>query len=311
MLRLLAGVFFVVSVAFGQGVGSAAPAPGCAKIDQAVKDPEGLPMCPDVVKQTSAFAIFGCAMKQARAWHPPTQGEIAQTRAMIKAFKDHDYPLMLKAADNVGLQTCRVIEGEDKYILFFTKNGVKDYNGTFFILRDAQKVSNITVIAPHVLTDNYHNNAPLGVQRTFARILIQNGHPKGIAAKLNLGLEGRASDFSHTKNTLGYWAVKAVNEAFPKQIVLHIHGMANPDSVLRRPLDSQVIKAYDKAISENTNIKKFNAFNAYYEIDPPASTSPGLYLKTEIPVRVYLNQPLIVAKIVQEFEKLPIAWGAK
>lgn len=276
----------------------------CDRVNPAVKDADGISMCPDVVKQTSAFAIFSCAMKQALSWHPPTPGEIGQTRSMITAFKSHHYPEMLVSADKVGLQVCRVVDGDDKYLMFFTKYGVKNYNGTFFILRDAEKVSSVTVIAPHVLTDNYHNNAPLGVQKTFARVLIQNGYKKGLGG-------GRISDFSHTKDNLGYWAVKAINEAFPKQLVLHIHGMKDPDSVLRRPLESKVIDAFDRAIRENTGIKDFKGFNAYYEIDPPTSTAPGYYLKTEIPVRIYNNQPLIVAKIVKEFEKLPEAWSAK
>jgi hypothetical protein len=273
------------------------------KIDPSVKDADGIPMCPAVVTQTTAFSIFGPAMKQAKSWHAPTQPEIAQTKAMIKAFKDHDYPQMLKSADAVGLQTCRVIEGDDKYILFLTKYGKSNYNGTFFILRDAEKVSKITVIAPHVLTDNYHNNAPAGVQRTHARALIQNGYHKGLGG-------GRLSDFSHTKDNLGFWAVKALNENFPRQLVLHIHGMKNPNAVLRRPTDSQVIKAFDKAIREHTNITNFQPFNAFYEIDPPNSTAPGLYVKTEIPVRIYMNNINIVASIVTEFEKLPIAWDS-
>ena len=277
----------------------------CAKIDTTKKDPDGIPYCPDVVKETSAFAIFSCAMKQAKSWHAPTQSEIAETRAMLKAYREHRYPDMLVNADKVGLQVCRVIDGDDKYLLFLTKEGKKNYNGAFFGLRDAPKVSNITIISPHVLTDNNHEATALGFQKTKARVLIQNGYKK------SLGGPSRISDFSHTKDNLGYWSVKAVNAEFPGQYVLHMHGQSNPSNVLYAPFKSALADTFEKAVRANTNITEFKLFKAYYVISPPTSTLPGRYVQTEIPVRIYLKDPLIIAKIVSEFEKLPEVWSQK
>ncbi len=137
------------------------------------------------------------------------------------------------------------------------------------------------------------------MQETKALALFQNGHPRG--------KYGRDADFSHTKNTLGWHAVKHFGALYPKSVVFHAHGMVSPSKVLYRPLKSPLAKPYENAIRKLTNITAFQGFNAFYEIDPP-TVNTAWYVKTEIPVRIYRNQPMIMANIVKEWEKEPWAW---
>ena len=308
-----------------------AAAPVCPKVDTTKKDPDGIAYCPSKVVEENAFAgVLHCAMKQATSWHKPQPVEIEQTKQIIKSFKDHNYKAMLAAADKVDLQVCRVVNGDDKYLVFFTKYGVTDYNGPHMMLRDAAKVSNVTIVSPHVLTDNNHLQV-LAFQKSFARIYVQNGHHKGIGAKAGKfirvtqpdgtvkivitepAVSGRISDFSHTANNVGHHAVKQLNESFPNQLFLHIHGMSARDFVMRSPSKNQgslIAQAFDKAITDNTNIKVFKPFSAYYTMKAVSTKVPSLYLQTEVPVRIWLQNPMIGAKIVGEFEKLAIAWPA-
>jgi hypothetical protein len=279
----------------------AAPKP-CPRVDPAVMDESGNPMCPSEVVTNTAYSVFRCGVDQARSWAIPTQAEISSTENMLKAFKNRNYKRMRKMADEVGLQVCRVKKEDDQYLLFFAKYGVKDYNGPFMMLRDAAKVSKVWLIAPHQHSDGYFSAAPRGFQDTHAVAYFQAGHDKG-----GFGAPDRSADFSHSNVALGYHAVKAFGQLYPKSVVLHIHGMKAQGHVLYRPLKGPLAKPFEKAVTKVTKLDDFRGFNAFYEIDPP-TVNTGWYVKTELPAVTYRNNNAVVASLIKEWEAQPFAW---
>jgi len=289
----------ILALAVVSGVAQAA---SCPKVDKAIVDADGTPMCPAAVAEQSAYTVFKCGIEQARSWAIPTKAEITSTTQMFEAFKARNYARMRNKADEVGLQVCRVQTADDKYLVFFAKYGVKDYNGTFMMLRDADKVSKVWLIAPHTHGDGYFAAAPTGFQKTKALAYFQEGHPKA-----GFGAPDRTADFSHSSVALGYHAVKAFGKLYPKKVVFHIHGMAATGHVLYRPLKGPLAKPYEAAVKKVIGIDDFRGFNAFYEIDPP-TVNTGWYVKTEIPAQVYRNNRMVVASIIKEWEKQPFAW---
>lgn len=295
MKRLL----LIVSLCLG-GIGAEPlyAAPGCPKVNPAIKAPDGIPLCPDAVKQKSGWEVFRCAMQDQRSWHPPTKKEIDSSQDMLRAFAARDYKKMLEKADGFRAQVCRVIDGDDKYVLVFAKYGVKDYNSPILMLRDAAKVSKLAILTPHVLTDGYSDHGPLAFKKNHILALWQNGHKKGIA--------DRASDFSHSETTVGHHMYRVFGQLYPKTALGHFHGMKDPDSVLVRSRHKPMQNVFERVVKDLTGIKDYRAFNAYYSLEKVINT--GKYLKTELPTRLYSNRDMIISQIVEAWEKEPWAW---
>lgn len=290
MRKLLIGL----ALALAGETAIAADAP-CAKVDPLKKDKDGIPFCPDVVKQTTAYAVFGCAIHQSTSWHEPSKAEVQNGRALLDAFKAKNYPALLASADKLKAQVCRVVDGDDKYLLVYAKPGVKDYIAPSFILRDAAKVSKLILVAPHMTSDGYFAAAPKALQNSRAVIGYYSGHLKSLG-------QGRDADFSHSKKDLGYNLIKYGSELYPKHAWLHAHGMASTGHVLYRPLKGPLAKPYEAAIKKFTNIERFEGFNSYYEIDSAITAHTGYYVKTEIPAKTYRNNSEILAKIFTYWE---------
>lgn len=273
----------------------------CPKIDFSKKDKDGIAFCPDLVKQSTAYTVFGCAIHQSTSWHEPSKGEVQTGRALLDAFKAKDYPALLANADKLKAQVCRVVDGDDKYLLVYAKPGVKDYVAPSFILRDAAKVSKLILVAPHMTSDGYFAAAPKALQGSHALMGFYSGHLKSLG-------QGRDADFSHSKKDLGYWLIKYASDLYPKHVWLHAHGMSATGHVLYRPLKGPLAKPYEQAIRKFTTIDTFDGFNAFYEIDGAITAHTGWYVKTEIPAKVYKNQPEILAKIFNFWEQSDWAW---
>lgn len=280
----------------------------CPQVDPKKVDADGVPLCPDVVKEKSAFSVFTCAIFAQKTWHPPTKAEIAAGKAMLGAFKAKDYKQLMVSADAMRAQVCRVIDGEDKYLLVYAKPKVRDYNGPNFILRDAAKVSKLVINAPHVTSD-YSSQPPMGVQQSHALALIQNGYRRGLPSPNGKPNEARRTDYSKTQDTLGWHLTQELGKLF-QPVVLHVHGMSDGSKVLYRPIKGPLAKPFEAAVKKFTSITVFEGFNAWYAIDPPVSTGGSAwYVKTELPVRIYKNQPKILANIFNEWELQPWAWN--
>lgn len=299
------------------GVAHGAKPMQCPAIDKSKVDVDGMPFCPADVQTNSAWAVFGCAINQANSFHPPQAAEKKSMQDLLSAFaknraegvKKATTAQLLKAADELNLQACRVThdrEGaKDSYLLVYTKPNVKDYSGAFMMLRET-KSSKIVIIGPHDDSDGTFKVTKVAIAKTSTLALFSNGHKRG---NIKNAESGRATDFVHTENNLGTLQVEMFGKLFPKQVWLHIHGMKDPDTDLYRSRSQVLASAWEKAVSASTNIKDHNPrFNAYFTVDNEVNSN--FYLKAELPARIYGNGDMAVTRIVKEMEKNAFAWDA-
>lgn len=295
----------------------------CGKIDPSVVDPvDGMPLCPQEVTKFSAFSVFRCGLSQANSFHAPTTEEKDETRALLTTWKDirekgknPELGLKIRShADKLDLQICRAIPTADNtYLLAYTKPGVKNYSGAFFILRET-KASRFIVIGPHDGSDGTHTSTKLAIQNSQALALISNGHyKKNIPPNSVPDERGGKGDFAHAseKINLATFAVKVIgNELYEKAIWLHVHGMKNASTVLyriRNPEKNRKFeKAWVKATAKATGIDKFNdSFSAGFHTDEFMSNQ---FIKVEYPAQVHTNRKEHLGKAISEMETYPWAW---
>lgn len=292
------------------------------KMSQPNVDPDGMPIAPDsvITAPGNAYTVFGPAMNQANSWHPPTQQEKNLTTQLltnwqlstINGISKDTTEKILQAADGLGLQVCRVkqqrtengITVNDSYLLVYTKPGIKNYSGAFFMLRET-KHSKVIIISPHDDSDGTYADTKVGLSDTNALACISNGHKRK-----QVGIPGNRdniSDFVHSKNNLGTFAVQLICKMFPASVVLHIHGMVNNQKCLYRCRSDPMAKVFEKAIADNTKLNPgdFGPLNADFTIDPLVNTN--FYIKTEMPAQMHKNNKGVIAEIVQAMEAQP--WG--
>lgn len=276
----------------------------CDQPDVLHPDTDGMPFCPPVVANQSAFAVYRCALADAKSFHKTTPAEKASTKDLIAGFKADSVPQILGAADKLGLQACRVKSADDSYLLVYTKPGVKDYSGAFYMFRE-KGASKVIIVSPHDDSDETFQDTKIGLAKSKAMMTISNGHRRSNGDGLG--------DFVHDPcgENLGCIGTGFVGDMWPGSVWLHVHGMVNPKVVLYRGRSPVFNRAYEKAIKDNTNIDTLNPnFNADFSIDKVVNTD--FYIKTEIPVRIHKANPLVIAKIVTEIETNDWAWpGSK
>lgn len=278
-------------------------------------DPDGMPLAPPEVftSPSGAYSLFGPAINQATSWHTPTVQEKQLTLQLLTNWKQstengiskETTGQILQAADSLGLQVCRAKqerEGvEDSFLLVYTKPGVHNYSGAFFMLRETRH-SKAIIISPHDDSDDTYADTKIGMAETFALACISNGHRRG-----HVGLPdgGKVSDFVHSTDNLGTYAVQQMCLLFPKSVVLQIHGMVNNKECLYRCRNDSMMKVFKKAISDNTKLgpNDFGPLNAGFSIDSMVNTN--YYIKTEIPVSIHLHNKKIIVDIVSDMEKKP------
>lgn len=293
--------FLIGLVLLRVAVGSAAVDKDCPQIDFTVKDTDGVAFCPSAVEEFSAYSVFRCAFGQAQEnlWHPGTDKERKSQGDMLTAFSEHATPRLLSSADELGLQVCRVKKPDDSYLLVYTKPGVKDYNGNFFMLREIG-ASKVIIMTPHDGSDGTQVDTKQAFASSRALIEYSNGHPKGFA-------NGHA-DFLDYANTMGAIATQQIDNLFPRSVWLMIHGSAAPDKILYRSRSKPLANAFVKGCKLATNVKKYDAaFNAGYVVDKLIDSN--YYLKTEIPARIHVDNHGALAKIVKTIEENKWAWN--
>ena len=200
---------------------------GCEQIDQSKKYPDGIPYCPEIIKTNTAFAVTRCAFDQAKAWHPAREGEKKDMNELVQGLKDGDAKAILENADSLRLQVCRSEKDGDKFLLMYTKPGVKDYSGPFLMYREGNQTSGVVIQAPHDGQDGTNRSTRAAFQDSNALALISNGHKRTLSGRKKT-MYGSAfpSDWAHTKTDLGYTAFLAFKNKFPESVHLHIHGLA-------------------------------------------------------------------------------------
>lgn len=283
----------------------------CAQIDPKNTDVDGMPFCPDVVAQNSAWAVYDCAIQQAKSFHPPT---VAEKSAMHNLLLEHQKSTiagpttatttaLLSFADQLNLQACRVsktLDGaKDSFLVVYVKPNINDYSGPFLMLRET-KHSKVALIGPHDDSDGTYADTKVGLANSHALVLVSNGHKRG-----NVGTPN--GDFVHETNNLGTFTVGFIGDMYPGYVWLHIHGMAEPKKALYRSRTDQLSKAFETSIVAHTNIAAdaFGNLNADFTVDSQVNTN--FYLKTEIPARIHENNQGIIASLVRDIEKNPWA----
>ena len=285
----------------------------CPQIDPANKDLDGVPFCPCAVKDDeSVWSLFRCAIQQATSFHAPKETEKASMSAMLESWQNHRSADLLKAADELNLQVCRVSQlnnaQPDTFLVIYVKPGVTDYSGTFFMLRETRH-SKVLVIGPHDDSDSTWIDSKLATSATLAMGTISNGHMRGKVRKE--GDPKGYADFVHTpggsKADLGTFAVEKICAMNKASVVFHVHGMHDQTKVLYRARENTVLaKAYEATIIANTYVREFASLNAYFTIDPIVNTI--WYVKTEIPSGIHRQDRTALARMVIDFEKNTWAW---
>lgn len=298
----------------------------CPQIDLAKRDTDGMPWCPDAVKENSAFAVYRCALKQAKSFHNPTAQEKADMGALISTWKDirekgkspERAAGYLARAAKLNLQACRVKDGGDSYLVTYVKPGIKNYSGPFLLLRET-RASRFVVLSPHDDTDSTHSSSKLALQKTHALAVVSNGHLRGnipLGSSQPVGSSpdsrGGKGDWSHETETinLGTYTVRLISEAYPKRIWLMVHGMSNDQSILyriRNPSQNIALRtAYEKATAAATGMTNFNrSFNADFHTDKYMSNQ---YIKVEYPAKIHRNRQMHLATAIADMEGYAWAW---
>lgn len=311
---ILSGLLISLGLAAGSSHAAQTGDVPCAQIDPGYTDFDGMPLCPDIVKANSASAVFRCAMQQTQVWHAPTTRERENLMGVLSAFKTSvdtgisrgTTEQILDQAEQLNLQACRVkndriYQGRaenDSYLLLYTKPGVKTYSGPFLMLRETDP-SKVVVIAPHDGSDGTNTSTKKALEDSHALAVVSNGYRHGISHQ---------SDFVDHMDTLGAIAIRQLNSLFPQSVYLHIHGMAAGDHVLYRSRSAVLGRAFEKGITQYTNIRAdaFDSFNAGYVTD--AIIKSPFSLKTEIPTRIHLGNPGAMGGLVRTIEDNAWAW---
>ncbi len=284
-------------------------------------DIDGMPLAPDSVLTSpyGAYAVFGPAMTQATSWHEPTPQEKEATLELLTNWKQSTITgpskdtteKIIQAANSLDLKVCRVksskkvdgIDVLDSYLLVYTKPGIRNYSGAFFMLRET-KHSKVIIIGPHDDSDGTFADTKIGMAGSYALACISNGHKRRSIQSEDY----RNSDFCHSINNLGTYALEMVCKMFPNSVCIHIHGMSDNTKCLLRCRNDDMKNVFKKTIADNTILDPddFYPFNAYFTIDELVNTK--FYLKTEIPTGIHMNNKIIIRKIVLDLEKNTWAW---
>lgn len=229
---------------------------GCPQIDVSKKYADEIPYCPELIKTNTAFAVTRCAFEQAKEWHKATDGEKVLMAGLVKGMKDADSSAVLSKADALKLQVCRSEKDGDKFLLLYTKPGVKDYSGPFLMYREGGQTSGVVIHSPHDGQDGTHRSTKAAFQDSNALAMISNGHPRRMSGRSGPNETGAyPSDWAHTSSDLGYQAFQSFKNQFPESIHLHIHGLAanrvlitdsvgwKSDHILRTAMHGAVDKA--------------------------------------------------------------------
>lgn len=291
---LLAASIFSASCTFAQE---------CPQIDISKLDIDGVPFCPAEVESKNAWSVMKCAFYQAKVFHEATDEEKASLRAIFLAHKTtvekgitkDNSAKLLAAADNLKLQVCRVKTAEDSYILAYTKPNIRVYSGPFLMLREL-KPSKVIVMSPHDGTDMTDHDTKVAFQQSKALGMFSNGYKKN-----------KEIDFLRNVKALGATGLRQMDEIFPKSVWLMIHGMKDSTKVLYRSRSKPLGAAYEEGIEKAMDISQFAPLNAGYPIDPFITS--GLYLKTEIPVKMHHNREAALGRVVKTIETKGFAWG--
>lgn len=288
------------------------PKTPCPQIDLKVKDRDGVPFCPCEVKAGTAWAVFRCAVQQATSFHAPTEPEKMSMTNMLQGWQNHISEEVMKAAEQLNLQVCRVSQlnkaQPDTYLVIYVKPGVTDYSGPFFMLRET-KHSKVLVIGPHDDSDSTWEDTKLATSATLAMGTVSNGHMRGKVRKPD-SPKGYA-DFVHTpggsKADLGTFAIERICAMNMSSVVFHVHGMHDQTKVLYRARQNSILeRAYEETVIANTYVRSFAPLNAYFTIDPLVNTN--WYIKTEIPSTIHRQDRTALARMVIDLEKNSWAW---
>lgn len=284
-------------------------------------DFDGMPLASDKILSSAqnAYVVFGPAMDQATSWHPPTKQEKELTSQLLTNWQistingpaKETTNKILDAANGLGLQVRRVkttkdVNGAkvpDSYLLVYTKPGVKDYSGAFFMLRET-KHSKVFIIGPHDDSDGTYADTKIGMSESYALACISNGHKRG---RIGTGLY-RESDLVHSTDNLGTFAVQEICKMFPGLVCLHIHGMADTSKCLVRCRSDPMEQVFKKVVADKTRLdpEDFKPFNADFSIDSIVNTK--YYLKTEIPAVIHVKNKAIIKNIALAMEENPWCW---
>ena len=284
-------------------------------------DVDGMPLAPSLALTSpqGAFIVFGPAINQATSWHEPTTLEKQLTLDLLTNWKQSTIngpckdttQKIIQAANSLNLYVCRAkitkkvdgVDVPDSYLLVYTKPGIKNYSGAFFMLRET-KHSKIIIIGPHDDSDGTYADTKIGMSGSHALACISNGHKRKYIQEEDY----RNSDFVHSVNNLGTYAVEEMCKLFPGSVCMHIHGMADNKKCLVRCRDDKMMKVFRKTIADNTilDLNDFFPLNAYFTIDNLVNTN--YYLKTEMPAGIHMKNKVIIRIIALEMEKYSWAW---
>lgn len=304
--------FALLCLFFAQGL-LAAEAP-CPQLNPENKDADGVMFCPLEVKANTVWAVYRCAIEQANSFRAPTPLEKKNMSLMLEGWQYAKTDQLLKAAEALNLQVCRVSQyyqaQKDTYLVIYVKPGVRDYTGPFFMLRETRH-SKVLIIGPHDDTDGTWNDTKLATSLTLSMGTISNGHQRSKVRKE--GDPKGYADFVHTPGgsnaDLGTYAVEKICNLNAASVVFHVHGMRDQTKVMYRARNNKVLEqAYEATVKANTSITEFVPLNADFTIDPLVNTS--WYIKTEIPSGIHRNDQSALARMVTDFEKNSWAWPA-
>lgn len=272
-------------------------------------DIDGIQFCDKNVIDFNAWSVYKDAINQAREslWTSPTQDQKDNSDLLIDliskllnnyktygqltienvdSFKAISSQILI-TADKLNLQCVRAKIPTDSYLLFYTKPGIKNYNGSFMMIREFN-YSDIIIISPHDGTDQTHSDTKLAFKNSKAFCCFSNGHHKW----------SREQDFSHTVNTLGYYTLVKLCTLIQNPILLNIHGMAVRNMIMKKSNNPELVKVFNDIVIPKY-VPKTVTLSAYFVID---DIKTDYNLKCEIPTSIHINRPQIVEDIVHGIE---------
>jgi hypothetical protein len=283
-------------------------------------DFDGMPLAPEIVltSKQGAYSVFSSAISQADSWHPPTDKEKQLTVQLLSNFKlskekgisKETTQNIMDAANGLGLKVCRVktfkmvdkVKVPDSYLLIYTKPGVKNYSGAFFMLRET-KHSNVLIISPHDDSDGTYADTKIGMSESYALATISNGHKRKSIKNVK---DSRKTDFVHSTDNLGTFAISQFCRLFPGLACLHIHGMVSKTKCMYSSRNKEMGRVFERALKKNSKISEFTSLPVSFTIDDKVNTNR--YIKTEMPASVHQNNKAIIKNVVIEMEKNSWCW---
>lgn len=268
----------------------------------------------NVIDEKKPWKTFQKAINQANSWTPASSDQKVLFSRLIDLCLDFRFNLNINSFINDGeirlnyieqsiinisgqlnLRVKRVKSASDDFLIFYTKEGITDYNGPLFMFR-LSECYKIMIISPHNESDGTSIDTVIGFTETKAMWYICNGHKRATNQP-----ERDTTDFIRNNQSLGFHVVKDICEKLRGLIVLHIHGSKKAGVCLLKSRSKQLESVFKAAIRESTNIEIFKAFNAGYALDAIVNTN--LYLKTEIPSKTHLANKKIIREIVLDIQK--------